>query len=97
MAERQEFLCPVCKTPLYGKENLATHHIIPQSMGNIDAYWNLLLMHQPCHQILHSNDDINIKISKEFLPDPKHIIKSNTKTSWKKVILSYVDNIGESP
>lgn len=98
MAERQKFLCPVCKTPLYGKENLATHHIIPQSMGKIDAYWNLLLIHQPCHQILHSKGSyLKRKISKEFLPDPKHMIKSNTKTTWKKVILSYVDNIGESP
>ncbi len=95
IAKRQNFLCPVCKTSLYGEENLDTHHIIPQSIEKINTYWNLLLIHKSCHKILHSNKDINRAISNEFLPDPKRIIKSNTKISWKKVILSYVDNIGK--
>lgn len=80
---------------MYCNENLDVHHIIPQKLEKIDAYWNLLLLHQSCHKILHSNKDIEKAISNLFLPDPKRMIKKNTKTSWKKVILSYVDNIGE--
>nr|YP_010448276.1 hypothetical protein NRL16_pgp013 [Symbiochloris sp. SG-2018]UTQ75757.1 hypothetical protein [Symbiochloris sp. SG-2018] len=79
MAHRQKFLCPVCKTSLYGEENLDKHHLIPQSVEKIDKYWNLLLIHKSCHQILHSNKDLNKAILNEFLPDPKRIIKSNTK------------------
>ena len=78
VAQRQKFLCPVCKSTLYGKQNLAIHHIIPQKLATIDAYWNLLLIHQQCHQILHSNKQLELKIFKEFLPEPERMIKKNT-------------------
>lgn len=95
MAQRQKFLCPVCKKSLYGEQNLAIHHLIPQKLVVIDAYWNLILVHHQCHQILHSNAELNQNIFKEFLPEPERMIKQNTKTSWRRAILSYVDNPGK--
>lgn len=95
MAQSQKFLCPVCKASLYSEQNLATHHIIPQKFANIDAYWNLLLVHQQCHQQIHSNKQLDKKIMREFLPDPERKIQKNTKLAWREAILSYVDNTGE--
>lgn len=95
IAEKQKFLCPVCNTSLYGEQNLAVHHLIPQEKIKIDSYWNLILVHQQCHQILHANKDLYRKLFNKFLPNPERMIKKNTKNSWKEAILSYVDNTGE--
>lgn len=80
---------------LYSEQNLAIHHLIPQKLEIINTYWNLLLVHQQCHQLLHSNKELNQKIFREFLPNPERMIKKNTKSSWKNAILSYVDNTEE--
>lgn len=92
VAKKQEFLCPVCNTSLYGEEELDIHHLIPQAVEKIDAYWNLSLVHRSCHRVIHSNKNVELSISNRFLPNPERIIKKNTLPSWERTIRCYLGN-----
>lgn len=92
VAQKQEFLCPVCNTSLYGEEELDIHHLIPQTVEKIDTYWNLSLVHRSCHRVIHSNKSLELSIVKRFLPNPERIIKKNTPPSWERAIRCYLEN-----
>lgn len=55
MAGKQHFVCPVCNQSLLNGEELHTHHIIPVQAGGQDKYSNLLLVHEDCHNQIHSS------------------------------------------
>ncbi|NEQ86003.1 MAG: hypothetical protein F6K26_39730 [Moorea sp. SIO2I5] len=49
IANRQNYLCPVCNQPLGASEQLHVHHVIPKHLGGQDQYDNLVYLHQDCH------------------------------------------------
>ncbi len=55
MARKQNFACPVCSQSLLNGEELHTHHILPVEAGGLEKYSNLLLIHEDCHNQIHSN------------------------------------------
>ncbi len=54
IAVRQGDVCPVCGDTLFNDEELQIHHRIPRAQGGTDAYANLELVHDYCHQHLHA-------------------------------------------
>jgi RNA-directed DNA polymerase len=55
MAKKQDFICPVCSQSLFNGEELHTHHIVPVEAGGEEKYRNLLLVHEDCHNQIHSS------------------------------------------
>lgn len=96
VAKKQNFLCPVCEQSLYGEESLEIHHIIPQSIQKINAYWNLTLVHQSCHKIIHANQRLRVKKINKFLPKPERIINKNTPSSWERAIRCYLEQVKDT-
>ena len=91
VAQKQNFLCPVCSMALYGEEQLDIHHLIPRAVERIDTYWNLTLVHNSCHKIIHSNSKLERSIINAFLPNPERVINKNTPSSWERAIRCYLD------
>lgn len=54
VAERQKWFCPVCGEHIFNGEELHTHHIVRVKDGGTDEIENLIHLHKPCHQHLHS-------------------------------------------
>ena len=54
LAERQDWVCPVCGMELFNGEELQRHHKQPRGMGGTDAYANRELVHLYCHQQRHA-------------------------------------------
>ncbi|WP_370684483.1 HNH endonuclease [Nostoc sp. KVJ20] len=54
IAQRQQYVCPVCGESLLNDEELHLHHKKPKSQGGGDNYGNLQLVHLYCHQQIHS-------------------------------------------
>jgi RNA-directed DNA polymerase len=54
IAQRQQYICPVCGESLLNDEELHLHHKKPKSQGGGDNYGNLQLVHLYCHQQIHS-------------------------------------------
>ncbi|GET44527.1 RNA-directed DNA polymerase (Reverse transcriptase) [Microseira wollei NIES-4236] len=53
IAQRQQWICPICGEPLFNGEELHTHHKIPVKDGGNDAENNLLILHYACHRHIH--------------------------------------------
>ncbi|MBD1871262.1 group II intron reverse transcriptase/maturase [Cyanobacteria bacterium FACHB-471] len=58
LAQPQKHRCPVCGESLYNGESIHRHHLKPKSQGGKDTYRNLVLVHQCCHQQLHSTETV---------------------------------------
>ncbi|WP_424099809.1 group II intron reverse transcriptase/maturase [Moorena producens] len=54
IANRQEYICPVCQQTLGNYENTHLHHIIPKHLGGLDKYDNLIYLHDNCHYSIHA-------------------------------------------
>ena len=54
LAERQKWLCPVCHEHLFNGERRNVHHIERVTDGGTDEQDNLQLIHDACHQQIHS-------------------------------------------
>ncbi len=52
--DKQKGICPVCKAHLENGEEIHKHHLIPRASGGSNADTNLRLVHELCHQQLHS-------------------------------------------
>ena len=52
--DKQKGICPVCKTHLENGEAIHKHHLRPRASGGSNADTNLRLVHELCHQQLHS-------------------------------------------
>lgn len=54
VAKHQDYICPVCKQPLFhNDEELHLHHIKPKHLGGENTLNNLVLLHLFCHQQTH--------------------------------------------
>jgi 5-methylcytosine-specific restriction endonuclease McrA len=53
---RQGDVYPVCGDTLFNDEELQIHHRIPRAHGGTDAYANLELVHDYCHQQIHAGN-----------------------------------------
>lgn len=51
--QRQQGLCPICKTAINWETGWHRHHILPRSLGGPDTVDNLVLLHPNCHMQLH--------------------------------------------
>ncbi|WP_347275968.1 HNH endonuclease signature motif containing protein [Leptolyngbya sp. FACHB-321] len=58
LAQQQKHRCPVCGESLYNGESIHRHHLKPKAQGGKDTYSNLVLVHQCCHQQLHSTKTV---------------------------------------
>lgn len=54
IAEKQNWLCPVCGNHLFNGEQIETHHIKRVKDGGKDDIANLVHLHKTCHHALHS-------------------------------------------
>jgi len=54
VAQRQDWKCPVCGEHLFNGEQLQLHHLVPIKDGGTDKQENLVHLHKPCHQHLHT-------------------------------------------
>ncbi len=54
LAERQKWLCPVCREHLFNGERRNVHHIERVTDGGTDEQDNLQLIHDACHKQIHS-------------------------------------------
>jgi len=54
IADRQDWVCPVCGDYLNNGEELQRHHKQPRGEGGADVYANLELVHLYCHQQRHA-------------------------------------------
>jgi RNA-directed DNA polymerase len=52
LAERQDWVCPVCGGLLINGEPLERHHLIPRCEGGVESPRNRVLLHLYCHQQL---------------------------------------------
>jgi RNA-directed DNA polymerase len=64
LLKKQEGKCNWCKLPFQAEELIETDHIIPKSIGGLNAIDNLQLLHKHCHDIKTSNDLLRIKNTK---------------------------------
>jgi RNA-directed DNA polymerase len=53
IAEKQNWICPICGQPLFNGEEIETHHIVPVVQGGSNDIENLVHLHQPCHKQVH--------------------------------------------
>ena len=53
IAENQKWKCPLCGEPLFNREEIDIHHIIPVVEGGTDDMENLQHLHKPCHKQVH--------------------------------------------
>lgn len=86
MFEYQGTLCAVCGESLAPQENegqLHIHHLIPRSQGGLDAYHNLMVLHDFCHRRAHS-----AKLSRELLIN--RLSEFAAKSELPKSVLSKV-------
>ena len=54
VAEKQDWLCPICGEHLFNGEELDTHHLLKVKDGGTDDINNLVHLHKTCHQAVHS-------------------------------------------
>jgi RNA-directed DNA polymerase len=59
IGKHQNWNCPVCCEPLYGDEEIETHHIVPVAEGGSDDHQNLHHLHVACHKQVHSKSKQN--------------------------------------
>jgi len=56
MLNKQEGMCPVCKSCLTNEDLLEAHHKVHRAKGGENKYSNLVLMHRHCHDKVHKDD-----------------------------------------
>ncbi len=56
LADRQDGLCPHCRTSLHNGEELHRHHVVRRRDRGTDEDGNLRLVHLYCHQQIHAGD-----------------------------------------
>jgi RNA-directed DNA polymerase len=54
IGQAQNWKCPMCSEPLYGDEEIETHHIVPVAEGGSNDNRNLQHLHRACHKQVHS-------------------------------------------
>ncbi|NEQ11248.1 MAG: group II intron reverse transcriptase/maturase [Moorea sp. SIO4E2] len=64
IANRQNYLCPVCNQSIGISDVLHIHHIIPIHLGGQDQYDNLIYLHEDCHHTIHALGATNPDIQK---------------------------------
>lgn len=79
----QKGICPMCNTHLENGEEIHIHHLIPRASGGSNADTNLRLVHQLCHQQLHSNSS-PATVSKLLEPDAARVARPGSEGagSW---------------
>ncbi|WP_369127981.1 HNH endonuclease signature motif containing protein [Halomonas flagellata] len=50
----QKGKCPVCDQPITTETKWDVHHKVWKSLGGSDALDNLVLLHENCHNLIHS-------------------------------------------
>ncbi|BAZ36914.1 RNA-directed DNA polymerase [Calothrix sp. NIES-4101] len=53
VAEKQNWLCPICGEHLFNGEEIETHHIKKVKDGGSDDIDNLVHLHKACHKAIH--------------------------------------------
>lgn len=54
--------CPVCGLLIKLEDNVDIHHLIRKTEGGPSADWNLMLLHQVCHQQHHTNPELKWRL-----------------------------------
>ncbi|NEQ62492.1 MAG: group II intron reverse transcriptase/maturase [Moorea sp. SIO4A1] len=87
IANRQNYICPVCNQSLGISDDLHIHHIIPKHLGGNDRYDNLIYLHADCHHSIHalgaSNPDIQ-EMLKAGIKKPSLKRNKNQKVQNRK-------------
>ena len=78
IAKRQYHICPICFDTLYNDEELHVHHIKPKKEKGPDTYTNLVLVHEPCHYQIHSNN-----MSETDVRNQLYNLRRNMKIKFK--------------
>lgn len=55
VTEQQNWVCPVCRQPLFNGENLDTHHLRKVTDGGGEEVRNLQVRHEACHYNAHGD------------------------------------------
>ncbi|NEO24827.1 MAG: group II intron reverse transcriptase/maturase [Moorea sp. SIO4G2] len=71
IANKQNYLCPVCNQPLGASDEIHIHHIIPKHLGGQDRNDNLVYLHANCHHSIHALGATN--------PDIQEMLRAGIK------------------
>ncbi|WP_293084512.1 group II intron reverse transcriptase/maturase [Moorena sp. SIO4A1] len=87
IANRQNYICPVCNQPLEAFDEIHVHHITPSHLGGKDTYDNMIYLHQDCHHSIHAlgatNPDIQ-KMLKAGITKPSKTRNKSQKVQNRK-------------
>ncbi|NEO00079.1 MAG: group II intron reverse transcriptase/maturase [Moorea sp. SIO3I7] len=87
IANRQNYLCPVCNQTLGVSDELHLHHIIPKHFGGLDKSENLVYLHSDCHQSIHALGATNLNIQEMLrvgINKPSKSRNKNQKVQTRK-------------
>ncbi|NEO61032.1 MAG: group II intron reverse transcriptase/maturase [Moorea sp. SIO4G2] len=76
IANRQNYICPVCNQTLGRFDFVHLHHITPKKDGGTDKYDNLIYLHNDCHHSIHALGATN--------PEIQQMLKMGLKKPSKK-------------
>lgn len=90
MLEAQGTLCPICGQSLGPEDNdmqplLHVHHLVPRSVGGLNVYNNLMLLHSSCHRTAHSGKysrDVLITRLADFISKASLSPSVKAKVKW---------------
>lgn len=93
LSQSQNHLCPVCVENLHTteyQEKLHRHHIKARSVGGLDTFSNLVIVHSQCHDRVHygTNHEAwykKLSLYKKYLPWVPHPSAQKPRKSPTKV------------